>query len=501
MYDETIDIEKSDITASFPTSGTGNITIKVNGVVKNSGAASPSLTASNVKWNTGSNTVEVTAEETGKSPVTYTVNVTCNLEASKLTTLEIDGTNYVDSDGKLTQSEVKVTLDESSVKFATTAFEDGKFYIDDGSIYEFSWASGTSYSADWKWADGVTSRELKVTVKETNKTETTYTLTIVDDRPESTLENYLSIGGSLITFDSDRKATAPTQNPNSDVRIVLLNGPTLDSIKVYVNGTQQTDGDTGSDGAGNPTRDYFASAGKAIAWPTTDNEFKVTVRYENYKESTYTVTVPAKGADATLKELKIGSTTYPAADKNGIKLHDLDTITATTNDPTATVQITVYGDASAGSPFVLPAKTHSDTVTEGSGIHWDNSGTEGSNRIEVTVENGTEKNVYVYTGKRIADTSLSAFTINSIPYSAGATGIVMKSADPIVVTANDSTATVQVTIQGDGVGPWVFTATGTVTVTEGTDFQWAPSLGANQITVTVTKGSDSDTYTYSGTTA
>lgn len=497
VYDQEVTVENNTVTATLNGSDTGDISISWSSGNESDTDKNTLTTTGTVS---GSDTVTVTVTEADKSTTTYTVNVTCNLEASKLTTLEIDGTNYVDSNGQLTATEVKVTKDESSVKFATTNYENGSFYIDGGSIYELAWSSGTSYSADWKWADGVTSRELKVTVKESDKTETTYTLTIVDDRPESTLKDYLTIEGTAIPFDANHKGSASPVTLNSKVLVVLdkdlaTSGSEENDVKVELAGTTLTHTTKDTDSDSNPRLAYDA------VWPSTTNELKITVKYADHKETVYTVAVSCKPADVTLKELTISGVSQPVIGATGLTFHDGDVIKATATADDATVEIKVFGDtASTPYPYSGSAvKTFS--ATESTNFHWLNNGAADSNRIEITVTNGMESKTYTYTGKRAADTSLSAFEIGGTSYSvAGATGITMNSTDSIKATATDSSANVEITVTSDG-GSWTVTGTGTATATAGTNFNWSTSGNANVVTVTVTNGADSQTYTYSGTTA
>ena len=508
-YDITIDTEKDDITATLAGSDKGDITIVVNGTkVKESTGKVTSLTASDVTWNAGSNTVLVTVEEEDKSATTYTVHVTCNLEASKLAVLEIDGESCVDTDGQLTKTEVKVNKDISTIKLQskTNAADSTKTadttewtivgvgngtWTDDG--------SGASY--EWKWEDdNATSRQLEIKVKEENKTETTYTLTIVDGRPESLLENYLTIEGVTIPFDASRNGTASPVNLNSEILVVLdqahaSSTSPQDDLKVEVDGTELTYTSTGSDSNGNPRVAYDA------IWPSASSELKITVKYEDCKEMVYTVVVTAHPADVTLKELTINGVSQSVTGATGLTFHDGDVIKATATASDATVKIEVFGEPSSTPyPFVGSA-LNSFSATENTDFHWNNNGAADSNRIEVTVTNGMASTTYVYTGKRAADTSLSAFTIGGTPYSVGgATGITMNSTDSIVATATDSSANVEIIVSSDG-GSWTVTGTGSATATSGTNFNWSTSGNSNLVTVTVTNGTDSQTYTYSGTTA
>ncbi len=511
-YDITIDTEKDDVIATLAGSDKGDITIVVNGTkVKESTGKVTSLTASDVTWNTGSNTVLVTVEEEDKSATTYTVHVTCNLEASKLAVLEIDGESCVDTDGQLTKTEVKVNKDISTIKLQskTNAADSTKTAdttewtivgVDNGTWTDDG--SGAPYK--WKWEDdNATSRQLEIKVKEENKTEATYTLTIVDDRPESLLENYLTIEGTAIPFDSDHQGSASPVTLNSEVLVVLdktyASTSPQDDLIVEVDGTELTYTSTGSDANGNPRVAYTA------VWPSTTSELKITVKYENCKENVYTVSVSCKPADVTLKEMTINGISQALTGASGLTFHDGDVIKATATADDATVQIAVFGEPSSTPYPYSGSAVKTFSATENTDFHWLNNGAEDSNRIEITVTNGMETQTYVYTGKRAADTSLSAFSIAGTPYSvAGATGITMNSgaSEALVATATDSNATVEVTISGDGTGPWTFTSVGTVSVTEGTNFNWSTTDSkSNLISVTVTNGGDSQTYTYSGTTA
>ena len=498
-----ITVENSDVEAKFPGTNTGEITIKVNGATEAGPTSGSSLKATGVAWKAGTNTVEVTAEESGKSPITYTVTIECEWDASQLTELWIDSVNYIDSDGQLTQSEVKVTKDNSDLIFKTANYEDGTFYIDDGNVDQSSWTNGITWIGDWKWSDGVTSRELKVTVKETNKTETTYTLTIVDDRDPSELENYLTIEGTPVMFNSEHKGSASPLKQESDVMIVLKNGPTVDAIKIELNGTELTNGTDGTDGAGNPTKEFFGT--DAIKWTAENNELKITLRYEDHKETTYTVAVTCQPVDVTLKEFKIGANSYSVTGATGLTMHAGETISAATTDPNATVEVTVYGGANGPSTFpTTPGNSAVGTEGTSKDFQWNTSGGEESIRIEVIVKNGAHtSDPYVYTGKFEEDTSLAQFKIGSTIYPpTGYSGITMNSGEAITATANAASATITLKISGDGVGPWMFPSSGnTITKTEGTDFDWAASSGSNTIEVTVTNGSATSTYIFSGTTA
>jgi len=501
-----ITVENSDVEAKFPGTNTGEITIKVNGATAAGPTSGSSLKATGVAWKTGSNTVEVTAKEAGKQEITYTVTVECELDASKLTKLAIknpDGT-FTDIlvEGQTVYPNVPVKLDEGKIEVKTDDSTTSKVTASLDGVDKGEWTDDGSYEnpCDWNWKDGnPTSRQLELKVKEKDKTETTYTLTIVDDRDPSELENYLTIDGTSILF-TDRKGSASPLTQTSDVMVVLKNGLNLDSIKIELNGTELT-GTDGNDGAGNPTKEFTGT--NAIAWPSTSNELKIALRYENHKESTYVVTVTCQPADVTLKEFKIGSNSYSVTGATGLTMHAGETITAATTDPNATVEVTVYGGASGPSTFpTSPANTA--TGTEGSEFNWNTSGGEESIRIEVVVKNGSHTSApYVYTGKFELDTSLAQFKIDSTIYPpTGYSGITMNSGEAITATANAASATITLKISGDGVGPWMFPSSGnTITKTEGTDFDWAASSGSNTIEVTVTNGSATSTYIFSGTTA
>ena len=496
-YDQAVTVEENTVTATLNGSDTGSISISFTGGGGSGTDVNSVTTTDKVK---GSDTVTITVTEADKSPTTYTVNVTCNLDASKLATLEIDGTNYVDSNGQLTATEVKVTKDASSIKLSSSSgtSETHKYTIGGGS--ETDWTEGTAFTGDWAWASDVTSRELKITVKETNKTETTYTLNIVDDRPESPLNNYLTIEGTAIPFDANHKGSASPVTLNSKVLVFLDNalatpGSEENDVKVELAGTTLA----------HTSKDTTDPNGIRLAydavWPSTTNELKITVKYKDCKETVYTVAVSCKPADVTLKELTINGVAQSTTGATSLTFHDGDVIKATATADDATVEIKVFGDtASTPYPYSGSAvKTFS--ATENTNFHWLNNGAADSNRIEITVTNGMESKTYTYTGKRAADTSLSAFEIGGTSYSVvGATGITMNSTDSIKATATDSSANVEITVTSDG-GSWTVTGTGTATATAGTNFNWSTSGNANVVTVTVTNGADSQTYTYSGTTA
>lgn len=503
-----ITVEKSDVEAKFPTSASGDITIKVNGAVAAGPTTGTDLKATGVAWKTGTNTVEVTAKESGKTEITYTVTIECELAASKLTMLKVDG-NDIFVDGQTAYSDVKVKLDASDFVVETGSTSGTvKASVDGGT--ETSWTANgsTNNNCDWKWEDGnPTSRQLVLTVKEPDKTPTTYTLTIVDDRDPSELENYLTIEGTPVTFSADRKGSASPLKHESDVMIVLKNGPTVDSIKIELNGTELTNAQDGTDGAHNPTKEFTATHANAIQWPAESNELKITLRYENHKESTYSVAVTCKPVDVTLKEFKIGSSSYSVTGATGLTMHAGETITAATTDPNATVEVTVYGGANGPSTFpATPANSATGTEGASKDFQWNTSGGEESIRIEVVVKNGSHTSApYVYTGKFEFDTSLAEFKIGSTIYPpTGYSGITMNSGDTVSATATSDDATITLKISGDGVGPWMFPGGKSIAKTEGTsgDFQWS-STGSktNTIEVTVTNGGATSTYIFSGTTA
>ena len=214
--------------------------------------------------------------------------------------------------------------------------------------------------------------------------------------------------------------------------------------------------------------------------------------------------VSCKPADVTLKELTINGISQSVTGATGLTFHDGDVIKATATADDATVQIAVFGEPSSTPYPYSGSAVKTFSAAENTNFHWLNNGAEDSNRIEVTVTNGMEAKTYVYTGKRAADTSLSVFTIAGTSYSPGATGIVMHTGvgEEITATATDSNATVQITVSGDGFGPYMIANTHTVTMKENSHFYWSTSgTKANQIEVTDTNGNDSQTYTYSGTTA
>ena len=285
--------------------------------------------------------------------------------------------------------------------------------------------------------------------------------------------------------------------------IVLKNGPTVDAIKIELNGTELTNGTDGTDGAGNPTKEFFGT--DAIKWTAENNELKITLRYEDHKETTYTVAVTCQPVDVTLKEFKIGANSYSVTGATGLTMHAGETISAATTDPNATVEVTVYGGANGPSTFpTTPGNSAVGTEGTSKDFQWNTSGGEESIRIEVIVKNGAHtSDPYVYTGKFEEDTSLAQFKIGSTIYPpTGYSGITMNSGEAITATANAASATITLKISGDGVGPWMFPSSGnTITKTEGTDFDWAASSGSNTIEVTVTNGSATSTYIFSGTTA
>ena len=505
-----ITVENSDVEAKFPGTNTGEITIKVNGATEAGPTSGSSLKATGVAWKTGSNTVEVTAKEAGKQEITYTVTVECELAASKLTKLAIknpDGT-FTDIlvDGQTVYPNIPVKLDEGKIEVKTDDSTTSKVTASLDGVDKGEWTDDGSYEnpCDWNWKDGnPTSRQLELKVKEKDKTETTYTLTIVDDRDPSELENYLTIEGTPVMFNAEHKGSASPLKQESDVMIVLKNGPTVDAIKIELNGKELTNAKDGTDGAGNPTKEFFGT--DAIKWTAENNELKITLRYEDHKETTYTVAVTCQPVDVTLKEFKIGANSYSVTGASGLTMHAGETISVATTDPNATVEVTVYGGANGPSTFpTTPGNSAVGTEGTSKDFQWNTSGGEESIRIEVIVKNGAHtSDPYVYTGKFEEDTSLAQFKIGSTIYPpTGYSGITMNSGEAIVVTANAPTATITLKVSGDGVGPWMFPSSGnTITKTEGTDFDWAASNGSNTIEVTVTSGSATSTYIFSGTTA
>lgn len=513
-YNLTVNTEADKIKAVLlDSSSTADYTINVNGTDYTSTSPANSYeTPSAVTWQAGSNTVTIKVKQADSgsavySETTYTVNVTCSLEASKLAILEIDGTPCVDADGQLTVSEVKVDKDKSTIKLQskTNADDSAKqasttdwtivgvgngTWTDDG--------SGASY--DWKWEDdNAASRQLEITVKETNKSETTYTLTITDDRPESLLENYLTIESIAIPFDADHNGSASPVTLNSEVLVVLdkahASANFEDDVKVELAGTELTFTSKGSDSNGNPRLAYTA------VWPSTTNELKVTVKYENCKETVYTVAVSCKPADVTLKELTISNgstaTTLPLTDTAGLTFHDGDVIKATATADDATVQIAVYGEPSSSPyPFSGSAvKTFS--AAENTNFHWLNNGVEDSNRVEITVTNGLETKTYVYTGKRAVDVSLQQVKIGDQIYpNVDYSPVTIASGQAIHVASTNANAVITVSVNGSSAG----TGTGSLDITEGTEFSWASSGELNTIVVTVTAEGESNSCTYTGTT-
>jgi len=497
VYDQEVTVENNTVTATLNGSDTGDISISWSSGNESDTDKNTLTTTGKVS---GSDTVTVTVTEKDKSPTTYTVNVTCNLDASKLTMLKVD-TNDILVEGQTSYTDVKVQKDKSAfvVKTADSSAT-VTASIDGGTPVTWTADGSTDNFCEWKWEDdNATSRKLEIKVKETNKTETTYTLTIVDDRPESLLVDYLTIEGTAIPFDANHKGSASPVTLNSKVLVILEDHGSStpeNDVKVELAGTTLTH--TAKDTVGsNPRLAYDA------VWPSTTNELKITVKYADCKETVYTVAVSCKPADVTLKELTISGIAQPVtgAEVAGLTFHDGDVIKATATADDATVEIKVFGDT-ASTPYPYSGSAvKTFTATENINFHWNNSGSENSNRIEVTVTNGMESKTYVYTGKRAADTSLSAFEIGGTSYSvAGATGITMNSTDSIKATATDSSANVEITVTSDG-GSWTVTGTGTATATAGTNFNWSTSSNANVVTVTVTNGTDSQTYTYSGTTA
>ena len=509
VYDQAVTFEEYKVTATLNGSDKGDITISwssgsESGTDKNTFPTSGTVS--------GSDTVTITVTEPDKSPTTYTVNVTCNLDASKLTKLAIknpDGT-FTDIlvEGQTVYPNVPVKLDEGKIEVKTDDSTTSKVTASLDGVDKGEWTDDGSYEnpCDWNWKDGnPTSRQLELKVKEKDKTETTYTLTIVDDRDPSELENYLTIEGTPVMFNSEHKGSASPLKQESDVMIVLKNGPTVDAIKIELNGTELTNGTNGTDGAGNPTKEFFGT--DAIKWTAENNELKITLRYEDHKETTYTVAVTCQPVDVTLKEFKIGANSYSVTGASGLTMHAGETISAATTDPNATVEVTVYGGANG--PSIFPTTPGNSAVgTEGTSkdFQWNTSGGEESIRIEVIVKNGAHtSDPYVYTGKFEFDTSLAEFKIGSTIYPpTGYSGITMKSGDTVSATATSDEATITLKISGDGVGPWMFPGGKSIAKNEGTsgDFQWSSTDSkTNTIEVTVTNGSATSTYIFSGTTA
>jgi hypothetical protein len=347
------------------------------------------MKAKDVLWENGENTllIKVRSEDPTSEESTYTVKVTCKKYASALATLSIDD-NPVLVANKTVYDNVSVNTINSTVKLTSVSGTASITYsINDGT--EITTLS-PSFAVTWpKEKDN----KLVIKVNEEGKAETVYTLNVSMKFSPSWIEDYVTIDGDTIHFSS-KTGSYTTHSLQSDVVVTLDPSRTMDTIKLEVNavlyGSAPT---TGTDSEGRPTYTF-----KNVNWKSGSNTLKVYVKYVNWLESVYTVSVNSSADNLALASVSITGDPAMGNYKNGasgVKLYgSMNKVTATSADPAATVTINVYGDV-ATSPYPN-VKSGTGTVTVDS-IAWNQDGNE-SNRIDVIVENGGYSRTYSITG-------------------------------------------------------------------------------------------------------
>lgn len=377
--------ETNDIKATLPSAG--DITIIVNDELIGTGVSVTDLTKT-AKWHNGVNTVLIQVKQDEKVLTTYTLKVNCSLEASALKTLAVDGTPILAA-GKTSYS-VNVSKDTSTIDLTSISGTASITYSVNGGTEVTTLSS--SFNVTWPQEKD---NKLIIKVKEADKTETVYTLTVTKKYDASLVENYVNIDGDAIAFNSSRSASYTTLGLTSKVIVTLDPTLTMESLKLEINGVLYgTAPTTGMDSLSRPTYTF-----SDVTWKSGGNNMKVYVKYTEQAETVYTVSVQSKADNLALAEALIENDPATGNYKNGasgVKLYGTMTkVQATAINPNATVTINVYGDVS--DPTKNPQQATGLKTATVNTIKWNTDGNE-SNRIDIIVECDGYSRTYTITG-------------------------------------------------------------------------------------------------------
>ena len=381
--------ETSTFTATLPdpASRVADIKIYVNGdlAAETTSAAHFLATSAPVTWKNGINTVLISVKEEDKTETVYTVKVTCNLEPSSIQSLTIDG-EAIPTANK-TDYSVTVKKNVSNIVWASaTGTGKGTYSIDGGP--EIAWTEPfTGISVPWAKDTG---NKIVIKLKEDNKSEVTYTLTVDKKIGLSEIADYVTIDGDTIVFSSSGYASYSVIGKKSNV-VVRIPGQypaDIENTWVEVNGVQLITPTPVYDSVTNISTFTYNN----VEWVAGANTMKVFVKDKDGILTNFITNINSTAGNLTLDNVTIKNLTGNFKDgASGVNLYDnTNEVTATAADPNATVTINVYG-----STAMTPV-TGTPTATVAS-ITWNTDGHE-SNRIDIIVDNDGYTKTWSITG-------------------------------------------------------------------------------------------------------
>ncbi len=452
-------------------------------------------TSKSIDWVPGDNTLKISVTETGKAPTTYVVHVNCALpDSSKLATLKIyNAVNGPAIDlvpGQLNYTATVAFAETSKIDITTSGSADISTFINGTLAKEDTGVMSQSIDMNTLtpkiiWENGANTILIKV--KETNKTETTYTVKVTCSKEASAFKTIQMDGDEILAVGKTAyNLTAKEATSSFKVESVW--------------GTSQI---TWSLDDGPETVATTEPYSFNVTWlKANGNKLVIKVKEEGKTETTYTLTVAKKQDPSTLED-------YLIIDGDTVKFSGSHTASYTTlglySDVTVTltppasniesVKLEINGTLTDIAP-TIGTDAHGNVTYDYANVSWK----PGANAMKVYVKylEQAETAYTVSVNSKADNLALSSVVITGLTpnYKGGASGVKLYGdTDTVTATAVDPTANVTINVYGATVMAPV-AGTGGATVT---GIGWnTDGNESNRIDIIVENGGYTKTWSITG---